>query len=194
MKLLCSIGLSLALALAATPDAWARLSLGGGLKLQGELPYWVLTMQHDNTVAELAWARAGGRVQGPGLTLSTRAALFAASIRWQLPLPAPASVYLALGGIRTLSQAQGAYGGQPINVNLEQEGIQAGAGVEFASPQGPWRAYGGVLYTLLPLKTLALRAQDGQMLNVQLPVPGTSSWSWNLGLRLDFSLDTLLGR
>ncbi len=183
----------LAVVLGASLPAPAQLALGGGFKLQGELPHLVLTLRNDTTVAELAWARGRGRLQAPGLTLDTRAALFTALIRLHLPLPAPATAFVALGGISTYTAAVGAYRGEPLSVGVQQEGVQAAAGVEFGAAAAPWRAYGGAVYTLLPLETLYLRSADGRALDLELAVPGVAEWGWQLGLRLDFSLAPLLG-
>lgn len=169
--------------------ARGQLSVSVGGKLQNELAFAVFLVQGNNNGVELGWASAEGRIIQPNLSLSTSVALYSALIRLRLPLPSPVSPFMILGGLSTRAFVRGRFEGSETSFQIAQEGIQAGAGLEYT--KSPVSVFGNVLYTFVPLKPVSLEINGG-LHTLTVPVPGARRWGWGIGVRYTFSLDALL--
>jgi hypothetical protein len=186
-KTICWIAIGL-ICLAGV-SAQAQLLVGGGIRIQNDVPYTMLILQSRGQVAELSWATSSIPVVPLDAQLRVTARILSVLIRWQINVQPNFSIYPTLGGVVAEAIFDGWAGQKPVNAYIKGEGIQGGIGALYRTEHQPLQLFGSVLYTLMPLPYLALPNGSG----IDEPmIGGITPWSWTVGVQYTFDLSGLL--
>lgn len=170
----------------------AQLFVGTGAKFQSDVPYLMMVLAVNQSVAELAWGMKHHQVSEPNFRADTETRIFLPVVTLTLDLDFPVKPFISLGGISISTEALGAFKGQPFHLLFRKEGAQAGAGLSYTMPDYPITLSGSVNYsTIEPIMPISLIIND-KVETMPMPLPGFSGWGWNLSARTIFELEPLL--
>lgn len=192
IKRLVAVACLIVIVLGFSSPSQAQLFVGTGAKFQSDVPYLMMVLAVNQSVAELAWGMKHHQVSEPSLRADTETRIFSPVVTLTLDLDFPVKPFISLGGISISTEALGAFKGQPFHLLFRKEGAQAGVGLSYTTPDYPITLSGSVNYsTIEPVMPISLIIND-EVETMPMPLPGLGGWRWNISARTIVEVEPLL--